>query len=204
MSAGVYEIVFLPSGRKYIGSSMRVKRRLKEHRRDLVRGAHGNRLLQAAWDKHGPDAFEFRIIENISADVDTLLAREQWHLDQPGSKFNICLAAGSTLGIKQPPASDTLRAFRAEMARKRRRSPEERAKISASLTGRKNGPHSPGRIAAMSAGRRGIRPTEETRAKMREKAKGRKLPERTPEIDAKIKASLRAAWVRRKERAALP
>jgi group I intron endonuclease len=202
MSAGIYEIVHVSSGKKYIGSSIDVVRRLSGHRRDLKRGANTNFRLQRAWNKHGAEAFEFRVVEFFEGSIDAMVAREQFHIDKtdPDLRYNRRPIASSNAGIKMPPTKDSVRKSRGDVASKRIRTPEERAKTSASLTGRKNGPPSDETRRKIALKIWGMRHSAETIKKMKAKAEGRKLPERTPEIDAKIKAALRAAWVRRKER----
>jgi group I intron endonuclease len=205
MSAGIYEIVHISSGKKYIGSSINVKSRLAGHRRDLKRQAHTNFRLQRAWNKHGAEAFEFRVIEFFEGPIHAMVTREQFHIDKtdPALRYNRRPIASSNAGIKMPSASEALRARRAEVGRAlgtRIRSEEERAKISASLTDRKNGPPSEETRRKIAVKIWGMKHSAETIKKMKPKAEGRKLPERTPEIDAKIKVALRAAWVRRKAR----
>jgi hypothetical protein len=68
MLSGLYEIVQLESGRAYIGSSDNVPRRLRAHRSMLNAGTHDNIRLQRAWNRDGPEAFEFREIERCPID----------------------------------------------------------------------------------------------------------------------------------------
>lgn len=77
--AGVYVIRNLISRKVYVGSSVKVKRRLNEHRARLVGRRHGNEYLQRAWLKDGPEAFEFQIIEYCT--VEDRLVREQYWID---------------------------------------------------------------------------------------------------------------------------
>ena len=98
------------------------------------------------------------------------------------------------------------------------RSPETRAKISAAQRGRARGPYSAERCAAISAGRRGKgcgpRPVEHRaaisagqRGKKHSPAwcaaisagKRRASPQARSAVNARISASLRAAWARRRE-----
>lgn len=60
MIAGIYQIVHVESGRRYIGSSINVNLRLRKHRAQLRRGSHTNPSLQNAWLTHGEGAFEFK------------------------------------------------------------------------------------------------------------------------------------------------
>ena len=54
---GIYKIVNSITGQCYVGQSMRVKKRLKEHFRLLRRNSHSNPHLQNAYNKYGSTAF---------------------------------------------------------------------------------------------------------------------------------------------------
>jgi len=59
---GIYYIVNNYNGKIYIGSSINMKRRKKEHLNSLRNGSHYNTHLQASYNKYGEDVFEFRVI----------------------------------------------------------------------------------------------------------------------------------------------
>jgi group I intron endonuclease len=70
INPGIYMIVHVNSGKKYIGSSVTPADRLSVHRRALRKGKHSNCHLQNAWNVHGEKSFEFSIIEeNIQKDL---------------------------------------------------------------------------------------------------------------------------------------
>lgn len=50
--AGVYQIFNTETNKRYIGSSIDVERRLKEHKRNLKAHRHSNQHLQNAWNKY--------------------------------------------------------------------------------------------------------------------------------------------------------
>ena len=105
--AGVYAIVHTASGRMYVGSSVRLRRRWADHRRLLRRGSHSNRYLQAAWSTYGEDAFEFVLLEEV-ADITKVIEREQAWLDElrPTDRargFNLSPTASSVLGLRFTP-----------------------------------------------------------------------------------------------------
>jgi group I intron endonuclease len=95
--SGIYEIVNLTNGKRYIGSALKFSARWAGHRHRLRAGEHHSRHLQAAWNRYGEDAFDFRVVE--TCDRDALLAREQHHIDA-GCDYNKCMTAGSPLGVK--------------------------------------------------------------------------------------------------------
>lgn len=62
---GIYAIINVANGRCYIGSSHTIRKRLNYHRRALERDRHPNPILQASWNKHGPEAFICDIFEPV-------------------------------------------------------------------------------------------------------------------------------------------
>lgn len=96
-SSGIYQILNLVNGKRYIGSAVRFRTRWAAHRHQLRNGFHHSRHLQSAWNKYGEDSFEFSVIE--LCEKSDLIAREQFHLDQ-GFQYNQSPTAGSPLGVK--------------------------------------------------------------------------------------------------------
>lgn len=58
----IYEIVNKVNGKRYIGSTINYKARWHTHRSALRNGKHHSFILQRAWDKHGADSFEFKLL----------------------------------------------------------------------------------------------------------------------------------------------
>lgn len=77
--SGVYQILNLVNGKRYIGSSICLERRLSTHLRNLRKGMHSNNYLQQAWNKYGEDSFSFKVLQ-ICSKYD-LIFREQAFLD---------------------------------------------------------------------------------------------------------------------------
>jgi group I intron endonuclease len=63
--SGVYAIVHTASGRTYVGSAKFVVVRWSQHLSDLANGTHHNMFLQRAWDRYGPGAFVFKVLEEV-------------------------------------------------------------------------------------------------------------------------------------------
>lgn len=61
----VYEIKNKINGRRYVGSSINGKSRLREHFRLLKNKQHHNHWLQMDYDKYGEHAFEVRTIYQV-------------------------------------------------------------------------------------------------------------------------------------------
>jgi group I intron endonuclease len=59
---GIYEILNVRNGHKYIGSSVNISERIIRHRYLLRHNKHHSLPLQRAWNKYGEKTFEFNII----------------------------------------------------------------------------------------------------------------------------------------------
>lgn len=64
--SGIYCISNNINGKKYIGQSKNIRRRIKDHVRKLNGGIHQNTHLQRAWDAHGEQNFSFSIVAEVS------------------------------------------------------------------------------------------------------------------------------------------
>jgi len=78
--SGIYKIICKNNKKFYIGSSINIDRRLKDHVRLLKRNKHKNKYLQNCWNKYGEQNFRFEIIETIYG-VEQLPIREKWWID---------------------------------------------------------------------------------------------------------------------------
>ena len=68
--AGIFRIKNLASGKILLGSSTNLHGPLNKHRFMLSIGRHPNAALQADWQRLGPEAFAFEILETIQAKDD--------------------------------------------------------------------------------------------------------------------------------------
>lgn len=83
---GIYRISCSQDARSYIGSSVDIERRWKDHKRQLNAGTHKNSKLQLDWDCYGDESFNFSVLE----ETDQLVAQEQKWLNQYTDKrYNI-------------------------------------------------------------------------------------------------------------------
>ena len=88
--SGIYKIVNKVNGKYYVGSSIDVKKRWREHVSDLQRGNHKNRHLQRSWNKYGKDNFTFVFVEQT---LDILSAEQKYLTIAHGELFktyNMC------------------------------------------------------------------------------------------------------------------
>lgn len=156
-ASGIYAIVFRPTGKMYIGSAINMRKRWLQHQNTLKRNCHRNPYLQYAWNKYGPECFCFLELER--AEPDRLVEREQDYIDELKAcdrdhGFNLCVTAGSQLGMK--------------------RSLESRGKMAAAQLGRKQSPES---LAKRLDKLRN--PSRETRMKISKSLTGRPVSEET-------------------------
>lgn len=78
---GVYKILNIIDGKYYIGSSVHLKKRLKDHKFTLNAGNHQNIHLQRAFNKYGAENFVFSILE-YSDNLDNVREKEQKWIDK--------------------------------------------------------------------------------------------------------------------------
>lgn len=72
----IYEIRNTATQEVYIGRTNALTRRWHDHRRELRRGVHTSKALQAAWKAYGPDNFQLSVLEEIS-DLELCQLREK-------------------------------------------------------------------------------------------------------------------------------
>ncbi len=77
--SGTYEIANTVNGRRYVGSSIDLDKRKRDHFSSLKRNKHGNPYLQNDFNKCGPGAFRFSVLETCETGL--LLEKEQTLLD---------------------------------------------------------------------------------------------------------------------------
>lgn len=104
--SGIYLILNTVNNKKYVGSSIRISKRFKEHKQSLKKGIHVNSYLQHSYKKYGAESFKYSILEHC--DDHELLAREsKWcsDLNTHNSNFGYNLA---TI-LRGGPISEELR-----------------------------------------------------------------------------------------------
>lgn len=81
MTAGIYKITNINTGKMYIGSSKDIERRWKEHVHNLKNDKHHSYKLQRSYNStKNKSVFQFEIIEEIE-DQSKLKEREQYYID---------------------------------------------------------------------------------------------------------------------------
>lgn len=197
--SGIYAIVNSVTGGFYIGSSVNLATRKRNHFTDLRCGVHCNAHLQSSWNKHGAGAFRWEVLAIIAADQTLategrILARLFGH----PQCYNIVREAVSGLTKRQMSTEMRARALRANVGRKQ--SPESNARRSAATRGRKR---DPALVARTAEGNRGKKRTPEQRAKfatvatpeqLAKMSAAKKGTRQSPETVAKRSAAMKAIW----------
>lgn len=75
--SGIYSIVNIKTGDRYIGSSKDIDRRWYVHKDTARKGKHHSRYFQRAWNKYGEDSFKFFVIEEMEPIKEKLEYNEQ-------------------------------------------------------------------------------------------------------------------------------
>lgn len=181
--SGIYKIQSIVKPEKvYIGSAASFSVRKASHLRELRNGIHINGRLQNHCNKYGIEDLVFSIIEEC--EISCLLNREQYYIDTLNPFFNICRTAGSVLGIKK---SEESKRRQSELYRGvnhpcygRHISDEQKIRQSIIMTGRepwnKGLKLSPEICKINSECHKGLKASDETRAKMSIQRSGEKNP----------------------------
>jgi len=192
MISGVYQILNTVTNKIYIGSTVNIDKRQREHFNLLQRNKHPNNHLQNAWNKYGFDSFVFELLETTESDKDSIVEREQYYLDtlQPFGDhgYNICEVAYSCLGIKRSDETKQ-RLSEAKLGNKnpnygKTASVETRKKLSDAKSGDKHWSY-------------GVSPSNETLEKIRISCSNKDI---TDDTRQKLSKSGKQAWTKRKSR----
>lgn len=164
-NSGVYQIVNLINGKRYVGSSKNINQRIAQHKRALRKNRHVNNYLQNSYNKYGENLFEYSVL--LYCDPQNTLAYEQVYLDAGYGDYNIAISAASPMA----GMFGKLNHFYGK-----KHSEETREKMSRAMSGKNNHQY-------------GKRHTEEHKRKISENSKslpgkdsfmwGRKLSEET-------------------------
>tara|TARA_R110000824_G_scaffold157881_1_gene331445 strand:+ start:264 stop:905 length:642 start_codon:yes stop_codon:yes gene_type:complete len=93
---GIYQVLNLVNGKRYVGSASRLDTRRNTHWCQLRGGYHCNKHFQSAWNLYGEQAFRFEVL--LVCDKENLLLYEQRFLDTWNPEYNKCPTAISSLG----------------------------------------------------------------------------------------------------------
>ena len=97
--SGVYMIYSnIDKKLNYIGSSININQRIRNHYLEIINLRHNNKKMQNYFIKNGLDNFKYDILEVV--DIENLIEREQYYIDKFNPYFNVLKKAYSNLGYK--------------------------------------------------------------------------------------------------------
>jgi group I intron endonuclease len=195
---GIYAIINTINGKRYVGQSVNIHKRMQDHFRQLGRGKHICKYFQYAFNKAGADVFGFAVLEECGKEA--LTEREQFWMDYYRDRglYNSVPAAGSNLGMRHTAEAKEKMAV---ARRGKHLTAEAREKIAAALTGQKRTAEARANMTEAQVKRKvrlGSKQSEETRKKISASLKGRVM---TDEHKAKIAAKSRARVITPETRA---
>lgn len=78
--SGIYKITCKTNGRFYIGRSVNISKRFYQHKNKLKNRDHFNIIMQASYNKYGPDSFVYEVI--CTCPEEDLNSLEQFYIDK--------------------------------------------------------------------------------------------------------------------------
>jgi group I intron endonuclease len=98
MASGIYSITNKEDGKRYIGRSVDISRRKRDHLKALREGKNSSRHLQLAWNKWGEESFIFEIVEECPPE-DIVQREAHWiqtyETTHPDKGYNLKAEDGS-------------------------------------------------------------------------------------------------------------
>lgn len=192
---GIYKITNIINGKVYIGQSINIKARWKDHVHTLNRNTSHSTLLQRAWNKYKAENFTFEILELCAEDMlDEVETKYITLYDscnngyniESGGNFNKCLSEETKQKLREShlgmfPSDDTKKKMSESKIGKnnnmygRSHSEESKRKMSESKKGKPGYPRSDKQKEIARLANMGKIVSEETRRKIGEANKG-KIP----------------------------
>lgn len=116
MKSGIYQIRNKVNGKVYVGQAQNIDVRWNSHRNELLRGVHKNKHLQSAFNKYGPDSFEWSVLERCA--ISDLNEREMFWIGEKDAYrkgYNLTLGGDGARGFV--PSAETLEKRSASLKR---------------------------------------------------------------------------------------
>lgn len=182
---GIYQITNLKSGKLYIGQSVDIQKRIKDHLYELNHGIHANRYLQAAWNKYGESNFVFSTLELISEEH--LTERERYWVNFYGGYESDKLYNLREPGPTGRMSVESIAKLSESQKQLRKNNPEYVAKLSKSL----KASWTPERRKAWSESKTGVKLSESHKQSLQRAASNRVGVPRDESVKQKISSTLK-------------
>ena len=165
---GIYCITNIVNGKRYIGKTVRLKKRWTNHKSSLKYGVHHNTYFERSWNKYGEENFDYRVLLYCSPDMlsyyepraihayNTLDERYGYNFRDPDGEGSFRHSESSKKKISEALTG-------------RKASQETKDRMSKARKGEKHGPMSEEtkqKISNALKGRKGVSPSQETRDKI--------------------------------------
>jgi len=79
---GIYQVKCLINNKIYVGSSIDVETRWKQHVWSLNSKTHPNAHLQGSWNEYGKDAFKFSLLEEVNEENILFIRERHWIIEK--------------------------------------------------------------------------------------------------------------------------
>lgn len=135
-NAGIYQIRNISNGKRYVGSSVDLKRRQRDHFGKLRNNSHYNPILQNAFNKHGEESFVFEVLEFTGRDETRTI--EQKYIDSGEFDYNISGVASGGFDFKNHPDREEIYAKRNQSRIGSKRTKASRKRMSEAQSGERN------------------------------------------------------------------
>ena len=190
MIIGVYCITNKINNKKYVGQSINVPMRLRQHKNKLNSGKHENEYLQASWQKYGANNFHFGILElypvlNKTA-LDLVEQKYIYALNTMNEEYGYNMKSGGAVCYMSDAVKAKIsRANKGQIpySKGKPMSDEQKAKISKANKGRKVSPETLAKLKGKPSHNKGKPMSEEQKAKIAIANTGKSV---SPETRAKI------------------
>ena len=198
MDCGIYKIENTVTGDMYIGQSIKLSTRERQHFSALGKERHGNKFLQRSFDKYGRDSFVYKVL--MFCEKFELTRYEQALVDIYDPVYNICKeCVTSSMGIIRGKMRDEHKRKIALAGIGRKVTEQTRRKISATLMGHPVSDKVREILSNANLGKPS--PTKGKKSKYSAWNKGLKLPKHSEEQNQKTSQSLmgHASWSKGKK-----
>lgn len=178
---GIYKITNILNNKIYVGQSLNIPERWKNHVRYLNNCTHHNTHLQYSWNKYGCKYFEFSIIETCEEEV--LNDKEEYwikRLDAYKKGYNLTKGGDGTRGYVFTEEERKKMSLAQKGNKKwlgKKHSEETKAKMSLNNTGRVFSEETKRKISLSHIGKKA---SEETKIKLSIAHKGLMVGEKNP------------------------